>query len=151
MWPPILFRSGQPLWTNRYVETGYRLAEASAVAVDGSGNSFVAGSLYDTNGNSDYVIAAYSSAGVPLWTNRYNGLGFGQNYAKAIVVNSSGNVVVTGSSSFTNGHPHYVYSDYVTLAYSNAGVPLWTNRWNELEDGWAYARAIAVDNSGNVL
>jgi len=42
-------------------------------------------------------------------------------------VDGSGNVFVTGDSASGSG---FDTADYATIAYSNAGVPLWTNRYN---------------------
>jgi hypothetical protein len=111
------------------------------MAVDGSGNVFVTGSS-----NDDYATIAYSGAGVPLWTNRYNGTGNSSDGAKAVAVDGSGNVFVTGHSIDNSGD-----SDYVTIAYSGAGVPLWTNRYDGPDNGSSFARALAVDRSGNVF
>ncbi len=137
--------AGVPLWTNRYNGPGNSFDDATAIAVDSSGNVFVTGSSVGANSSSDYATVAYSNTDVPLWTNRYNGPGNSYDDAKAIAVDSSGNVFVTGGSYNTNG-----YSDYATIKYSNAGVPLWTNRLN-VGNGSGYAFAIAVDRSGNVF
>ena len=39
----------------------------------------------------------YSSAGLPLWTNRYNGPGNSYDGATAVAVDHSGNVIVGGA------------------------------------------------------
>jgi len=39
----------------------------------------------------------------------------------------------------------------VTVAYSNSGLPLWTNRYNGPGNWEDYPLAIAVDKSGNVF
>ena len=59
------------------------MTRLSAVAVDGSGNVFVAGNS---------IVVGYSSSGMALWTNRYDG------EASALAVDGNGNVFVTGSS-----------------------------------------------------
>jgi hypothetical protein len=41
-----------------------------------------------------------------------------------------GNVIVTGDS-----YRDFVTRDIATIAYSNAGVPLWTNRYNGPANG----------------
>jgi uncharacterized delta-60 repeat protein len=136
---------GVPLWTNRYNGPGNSHDEAWAVAVDGSNNIIVTG--YSTNSASgyDYATIEYSSAGVPLWTNRYNGPGNGDDYAKAVAVDGSNNVVGTGQSY--NGTNY----DYATIQYSSAGVPLWTNRFNGPGNSIDGAYAVAVGRSGNVI
>src|SRR5262245_52539498 len=81
---------------------------------------------------------ADAQGGVPLWTNRYNGPGYGGDSASAIAVDSSGNVFVTGES--VGSGTGY---DYATIKYSNTGVPLWTNRYNGPGNSADYAYGIA--------
>jgi hypothetical protein len=143
--------AGVPLWTNRYDGPENNYDSATAIAVDSSGNVFVTG--YSRSGSDslsdDYATIAYSSAGVPLWTNRYDGAN-GLDRAAGIVVDTSGNVFVTGISSEEatfDGN----FEDFATVAYSNAGVPLWTNRYDGPAQRSDEAGAIAVDISGNVF
>ena len=137
---------GSPLWTNRYNGPGNNLNDtAHALAIDTNGNVFVTGLSAGLNGESDYATIKYSNAGVPLWTNRYDGPGNGLDEAQAVAVDGSGNVIVTGTSDSGTS------SDYVTIKYSSAGVPLWTNRYDGVDSGGDTATALAVDGSGNVI
>jgi len=79
---------------------------------------------------------------VPLWTKRYNGPENGYDFATAVAVDASGNVFVTGYSYDSDSGGNW---DYATIAYSGAGVPLWTNRYV------GSASAVAVDANGNVF
>ena len=106
-------------WTNRYNGPGNYADEATAIAVDGSGNVFVTG--YSDSGPSsgtlyDYATIKYSNAGVPMWINRYNGPGSGEDYARAVAVDTNGNVFVTGYSASSNA-PYFNYC-YATIGYS---------------------------------
>jgi hypothetical protein len=122
--------SGAPLWTNRYDGPDSGADQANAIAVDGWGNVYVAGSSYSSASYSDYVTIKYSGTGVPLWTNRYSGFGTGYGYAQAVAVDAGGTVYVTG---------YWVDSassaDYLTLAYSSSGTLLWTARYNGPANG----------------
>ena len=118
---------------------------ATAIAVDTNGNVFVTGASLSTNGYPDYNFATikYSTAGLPLWTNFYDGTG--NNYSPvAIKLDSKGNVFVTGVSSDIIG------SDFATLAYSNDGSPLWTNLYKSYDFTADQAMGLAIDNQDNV-
>jgi hypothetical protein len=60
----------QEAWVARY-NAENDIDEPSAIAVDGSGNVYVTGRSYTIESWTDYATIKYSSAGVPLWTNRY--------------------------------------------------------------------------------
>jgi hypothetical protein len=137
--------AGVPLWTNRYNGPRNGDDHATALAVDGSGNIYVAGYSTGNASSNDYATIAYSAAGAPLWTNTYNGTGNGDDRANAVALDASANVFVTGYSAGTNS------IDYATVAYSAAGLPLWTNRYGRPVNGANQASDIAVDSSGNVF
>jgi hypothetical protein len=137
--------TGVALWTNRYDEPNYGYDAATSVAVDGDGNVFVTGRSTGSHNAADYATIKYSNAGLPLWTNRYNGTGDGYDEPAAVAVDSSGNVFVTGVSRGNDSS-----DDYLTIKYSNAGVPLWTNRYNGPGNGSDAASALVVDRSGNI-
>jgi hypothetical protein len=120
--------NGTPLWTNRYDTTGDDLA--SAIAVAPNGNVCVTGFSAPPDENSRFTTIAYSSGGIPLWTNFYAGPPDSEATARAMVIDQGNNVYVTGS--------------YGTVAYTGDGSPLWTN---EYDDGWAIA--LAVDSRSN--
>jgi len=136
---------GVPLWTNVYNGPANSYDSAFAMAVDGGGNVFVTGRSVGTNGT-DYATIKYSGVGVALWTNLYDGPVNSADYASAVAVDGSGNVFVTGYSTGID----FNY-DYATIAYSGAGVALWTNRYNGPENSEDYAFTVAVDGSGNVF
>ena len=146
--PQTFAQGGIPLWTNRYNGPANFGDSAYATAVDSSGNVFVTGYSIDANGNGfgDYATVAYSGTGAPLWTNRYNGPGNYDDSAYAVAVDGNGNVFVTGYS-----FGDISAEDYATIKYSNAGVALWTNRYDGPGNGPDSAYAMAVDSSGNVF
>jgi hypothetical protein len=88
---------GETLWVRRY--PGPELDDyAPALAIDDSGNVYVAGSIYSTESNYDYLTIKYKADGDTSWVKRYNGPGNDIDGASAIAVDGSGNVYVTGAS-----------------------------------------------------
>ena len=145
--------AGAPLWTNRFNESAYGNNAPKGLAVDPDGNLVVAAACTSSNGFYDYVTIKYSNSGLPLWTNLYNGPGNSDDFLAGMAIGNGGTVFVTGGSAASNtAYPSYnpVDFDYATVAYSNAGVPLWTNRYNGTTNGNDYASALAVDTNGNV-
>lgn len=138
-------KTGQALWTNRFDGPASGNDQPRALVVGPSGNVYVTGSSAGIGSDEDYATVACSNSGVPLWTNRYNGPGNYYDVAYAIAVDKSDNVFVTGSSAAAFA------SDFATLAYTSAGVPLWTNRYGGAGNSYDDAYAIAVDGAGNVF
>ncbi len=139
--------SAGQLWFQRINGPGNGSDNSYSLATDSSNNVFVAGRVAtltnSPNSAYDYALIKFSSTGTPAWTNYYNGPGNGNDEAKAVVVDLAGNVYVTGKSVGTNS-----ITDFATLKYSNAGVPLWTNRFRFTT---GEATSIGLDSSNNVF
>jgi len=137
--------SGVEEWVARYNGPGNDEDYAYAIALDSSGNVYVTGRSYGSGTSLDYATIKYNNAGVQQWVSRYNSPGNLSDYARAIAVDSSGNVYVTGRSIGSG-----TYSDYATIKYNSAGVQQWSSRYNGTGNVNDYANAIALDSSGNV-
>jgi len=79
------------------------------------------------------------------WVARYNGPGNADDCAKAVTVDGSGNVYMTGYSD--GGGSFY---DYATAKYDPAGNLLWVARYDGPGGYNDQAVAVAVDGEGNV-
>jgi hypothetical protein len=144
--------AGMPLWTNRYDGPANQGDEPSAIAVDNTGNVFVTGfsdNPVDDSIWSDYATIKYSDSGIPLWVNNYDGPASRIDWAKAIAIDSGGNVFVTGFSE-TGDFPIY-FREYATFGYSNSGELLWEQHYGGLDSWGNEPSAIAVDHAGNVF
>ena len=136
--------SGMEQWVARYDGTSIARDNASASAIDDSGNIYVTGASEGSNGSSDYATVKYNISGVQQWVMRYDGPAGLQDFASAIAIDNSGNVYVTGSSNNSSGI--FTNYDYTTVKYNASGVEQWVAHYDS--DG--LANAIAVDNNGNV-
>lgn len=141
--------TGSQLWVQRYNGPGNNEDRAYAIVVDNSDNIIVSGfSRTGTTAESEnYTTIMYNNSGTQQWVNHYNGTGFNQDRAYAIVVDNSDNIFVTGSSRSTGAAGS---EDYATLKYSNTGGQLWVTRYNGTGNNEDRAYAIVVDNSDNV-
>ena len=137
--------NGDTVWTRRYNGSDNYLDEAYAIAVDNQGNVYVTGYSSGSSSWSDYTTIKYNTNGDTIWVRRYNGSFNSTDEASAIAVDNQGNVYVTGKSY----GPGYWY-DYVTIKYNSSGDTSWVRRYTYAGNNNDEARAIAVDNNGNV-
>jgi len=131
----------------------------NSVAVDGSGNIYVAGRSDVTwgspvrayTGGQDAYVAKLSSSGVLLWNTFLGGTGNESNGGYRIAVDGSGNVYVAGRSDATWGSPVRPYigdSDAFVAKLNSSGALTWnTFLGGSFFDG---GFGLAVDGSGSV-
>jgi predicted secreted hydrolase len=127
------------------------------IAVDGSGNVYVAGTSYATWGspvraytsNGDVFAAKLNASGGLTWNTFLGGSAY--DYGYGIVVDGSGNVYVAGYSDATWGSPVRAYTGGADAfaAKLNASGGL---TWNTFLGGSGddVGSGIVVDGSGNV-
>ncbi len=130
-------------WVARYAGPAGGADWTFDVAVDSSGNVYITGKSYDSEGNNrDYAYATvkYAGNGTQLWASRYNGPGVDEDVAQAIGLDGEGNVYVTGTSG----------GAYATVKYDSNGTQLWAARYDGAGEKDDIAYALVVDNAGAV-
>lgn len=138
--------NGNQLWVTRYNGSANAEDRASAIGLDSSGNVTVTGYSIGGGTNSDYATVQYDAAGNQNWVQRYNAVN-GIDHANALVVDSSGNVYVTGDS-----YSPFTDYDYATIKYSSGGNQVWVSRYNGSGAGVHFdmPKALALDGFGNI-
>lgn len=136
--------NGNEQWVKRYDSNSTDYARA--IAVDPLGNVYVTGESGDVEDihAQDYATIKYDTNGNELWVRNYHYKS--GDIARALTVDSSGNVYVTGQSNNRDGR-----SEYATIKYKTDGKKLWVMRYGS---GYSYGSAawdIALDVSGNVF
>jgi len=137
--------SGVQQWATRYV-SGV-LSAGFALAVDGSGNAYVAGEYYSSNDDLHKMMTLkFNAAGALQWYKfAFYGYDYEEGSAYDLALDSSGNAYVTGFLY----KPHDLDTNgYVTVKYSPSGATLWTREYDS--GGLDVAYDVAVDSSGNV-
>lgn len=133
--------------------TTYTDDYASAVALDSSGNIYVAGTTYGDIGDQtnsgvcDAFLTKFDYQGIYVWTCE-----FGSNDSdsgRALAVDGSGNVYVAGDTwGALPLKTNLGERDAFLRKYTGAGVALWTSQFGTA--GWEEVSGIALDASGNV-
>jgi uncharacterized delta-60 repeat protein len=131
-------------WAAIFDGTAHREDIPYALAVDSSGNVYVTGSSQSSAGDRDFVTIKYNANGAALWTMRWDG-GFGDDIARALKIDNSGNVYVAGS-----GRGNSTGLDFVTIKYNRNGVQQWLQTYNGPGNGDDTPSALALDAAGNV-
>lgn len=126
--------AGNRLWWSRYLvsDRTIRYDFPSAIALDNSGNIYVTGYTGGTNeagmlAGDDFSTIKYNPNGNLSWSVLYhhtNSPPFAGDRAKALAVDASGNVYVTGSSvGYHAGVSDAWTDDYATVKYTQTSVP----------------------------
>jgi len=141
----ISYTQIEPEWVAIYNGVNSLNDIGRAVAVDDYGNIYATGTTRTSASDNDFITIKYGSDGTQIWARTYNGPDNLFDDGVDIAVDSLGNVYVVGDSySSTTG------DDYLTIKYNTDGVIQWTKRYNGPESTSDEAKAIAVDNAGNV-
>ncbi|MGB8656473.1 MAG: SBBP repeat-containing protein [Candidatus Zixiibacteriota bacterium] len=140
------YPNGDTAWVRRYNGLYNSTDNAYAMVLDHSDNIYVTGSSYTGDDNTDYATIKYNSEGDSLWARLYEGPGNSDDVARAIAVDDSDNIYVTGGSYGGIGTDN----DFATIKYHPNGDTAWIIRYNSPANNSDAASAIAVDDSGNV-
>jgi hypothetical protein len=133
--------------------------KANAVAVDGSGNVYVAGNTAGgldghTNAGSsdaflksDAYLTKYDTNGTKQWTRQLGAID--EDVANGVAVDTSGNILVAGyTEGNLDGNTSAGSKDMFVAKYDSSGTKLWTRQLGSavIDVG----RGVATDSSGNV-
>ncbi len=136
---------GQLLWQARYDSTGGH-DNPSAIVVDGAGNVHVTGGSV-LQQSSAFATVKYDAQGNELWSRRRASTN-GSDFAGALAVDSSGNVVVIGTSVRVEGGQEARV--WLTVKYDPNGTELWSMEYRGPGRRFEEPRSLVVDPAGNI-
>jgi hypothetical protein len=131
-------------WVARYNGPGGFTDQALDAAVDNAGNVIATGYSLGAGTSYDFATVKYAPDGTALWTNRFDGPAQAGDFARALGVDGSGNVYVSGDSANAGSG-----QDIATVKYSSDGSALWTNRFTTFGTNLLQLSGMAVDAAGN--
>ncbi|HEX2605730.1 MAG TPA: SBBP repeat-containing protein [Flavisolibacter sp.] len=134
---------GTQLWRQSYNGSSHHDIP-KGLFVDNVGNVYVTGQS-DNGTNQDFATVKYSTDGLQQWVVRYNGPANGNDGARGIVADNSGNVTVTGYTDIGGGN-----YNYATIRYNASGIQQWISQYNGTGNGADVATAIGSDIYGSI-
>jgi len=139
-------KDGASLWTNVLAGPTYDGGSVPQTVSDPAGNVFVIGGRSGASSPGIYQILKVTADGIPLWTNQAPDFHSPNGVISSSAVDSAGNLYVVGSASAPNSSN----TDYVTVKFSAAGQPLWTNRFNGAANLNDNPFGLGLDGAGNI-
>jgi hypothetical protein len=136
--------SGVFRWFSQYNFAANTFEQPNAIITDSLNNVIVVGQgvAPSSGSTNDYVTVKYDTAGVQLWSARYNNIFHGEDRAQAVALDDSLNIYVTGYSKGTG-----TGFDIATVKYDQAGNELYVLRYDNVSaNGDDAGNAIAVRN-----
>ena len=148
-WATIKYNAeGEEQWAAIFLGIADYISSAEDIVADANGNVYVTGySPKDLSFSSiDITTIKYTSAGEEEWVVYYDGPAADQDEARAITIDPSGNIYVTGySKGLTSGE------DFVTIKYNPAGAEQWVSHYNGDGDAVDIAIDIDIDHLNNIV
>ena len=92
--------------------TETQLKDISDVKTDPDGNIYLSATVWNQDTGEDFLVMAYDKHDSLLWVNEYDGAASGDDVSKAIALDESLNVYVTGSSKNEQDIPNIAIVKY---------------------------------------
>jgi uncharacterized delta-60 repeat protein len=137
--------TGIQTWIKSFDGSAGKDDVGNQIAIDNSGNIYVAGSSQDILSESDALAIKYSSAGVENWSKLYSGMGDNTENVNAMTLDVAGNTYLAGYTYSRNN-----LKDLCIIKLNPLGDTLWVKKYNGTDNGNDEANDIKVDASGNV-
>ncbi len=104
--------AGTQLWLAGYDGDAGLSDGASAITIDGQGNTYVTGDIGKAGNNTDIATIKYNSAGVQQWVIKYDGPNLLVDRGECILLDNAGNIVVAGVTYSNNS------TSFCTIKYT---------------------------------
>ena len=153
--------AGTTIWSKNFGGSGGAYAFCRSIAVDASGNVYLAGYFQFANlstpaltkiGIQDAFAFKLDSAGTSIWARHFGG-SFASARSNGIAVDASGNVYLGGNFDGANlttpTHNIIGFQDAFAFKLDSAGTSIWSRSFGG-SAAVVEGQGIAVDESGNV-
>ncbi len=137
----------KPAWIKEYSDTGISEELINDMEIDAQGNVYLTGSQKGPIQNTRQAITLkYDSKGTLLWSKSYEAFLKNGAFGKAIHVDKTGNVYITGETAIVSGGAN----EMLTIKYNPDGSVAWSNRFQYVNKFLTSGQDIITDDDGNV-
>lgn len=141
--------AGTVQWVTRENSPGNSFDRATALALDASGNVYVAGASQTlSDASSVWCLINYNAAGATNWQRHGQSAKDIRSRAEKIATDANGNIYVIGSRHNLSRQDYH----YGTLSkYNHAGAELWSTAFDSTANqGRSLPVTLDVDRAGNI-
>ncbi|MCK6639045.1 MAG: SBBP repeat-containing protein, partial [Bacteroidia bacterium] len=136
--------AGAQQWVYRYNGPGTRFDSGQDIEVNSTGDVFVCGYTRAAVGITNYesVLLKVNNSGAFQWARTYNGPGNDYDRANRLLIQSNGNVAITGRSVGTTS----TAEDLILLNYNGgSGTLIWERRYDGGFVQWDEGKDLSTD------
>jgi|GEM_PF-2096127 len=135
--------AGDTIWTRTFKGSGI-YANSKSIAVDPSGNVYIAGDAWNTS--IDFCVVKFNQNGGLLWHAFLDGSVYhNTDIAQKVVTDGSGNVYLTGYSQISS-----YQRDILTVKYNQAGTFQWQRSYGNPDYASNNAYYLEIAQDGNL-
>jgi uncharacterized delta-60 repeat protein len=135
--------NGIEQWSRKYDGSAHFEDRVWGMEVDNIGNVFVMGRSTEAGTGYDYTLIKYNSSGKQVWLSKYHN-GF-NDIPMDMKIDTEKNLYITGQSDGNGSN-----DDIATVKFDSSGKLKWAIRYNYSAQSEDEARALELDNLGNV-
>ncbi|MEQ1934652.1 MAG: hypothetical protein ABL962_12380, partial [Fimbriimonadaceae bacterium] len=136
--------TGARVWEKVYNGNGSGNDRAAGIILDGSSNTIVFGES-DAGLTQDATVIKYGPTASTLWTSVYDGPGHGDDFARALIQDASGNLYLGGTAKSSNRF------DMLLMKLSSGGQQLWSVLNNGADNGNDIGKSVLLDPTGGLV
>ncbi len=138
-------QEGSQVWVDRYGGLDDRFHIGEAISIDDTGTLVVAGNSTSNIGFYDFVTMKHNHDGGLAWVARYDGEANSSDQISDMIIDSEGNIVVTGSSV-----EELPAGDIATIKYSSDGDLMWVATYGGGANGIDKGKSLALGPDGSI-
>ena len=136
--------NGTLIWERYWV--GTYVHQINKLKYDSKNNIYVCG-FTGTSAGYDYITIKYDSAGNQKWSQTFNGIRSGEDFAEDLITDTLGNTYVTG---YACNQPTNWDRSVITIKYDSTGNVVWLRDYHFPVNGNLQPTMISRDKYNNI-